>query len=321
MHTQELGVDAILQKLEDIHGGLVSDACRKTINILVKHSAEILENHIMDILEHLSSQMAPKITAFLLEATPTDRTATPIKLLRFLDANLIFLKSFLVPANFSRVLSSVWRISTLSLATIIQQSIAEKRDVKYFSHLSHVFSVLLNFFYGNDQPPPQPKSGHLNVPRTTKLLQLYSATSEDLIQNYYSERFRYQLEQQHPNGSETSVYPIGSINVRAIVHETHLRIEVLNARHLKPLETQRGQKNEAFSSKDTVGKSNHKAKAFAACLSAPEESLVVIEQNNRDINEVSFKNSKYFFVCQRHRFTGTWLEIRRICLGRYQKSV
>ena len=56
----------------------------------------------------------------------------------------------------------------------------------------------------------------LNVARTVKLLQLYSASSDDLIYNYYAERFRHQLEQQHPNGSETNVYPIGSINIRAI---------------------------------------------------------------------------------------------------------
>ena len=91
----------ILTKLEDIHGGLVSDACKKTINILIKNSVEILENQILEVLEQLSNQMAPKITKFLLEATPTDRSATPIKLLRFLDANLIFLKSYLVPENFS----------------------------------------------------------------------------------------------------------------------------------------------------------------------------------------------------------------------------
>ena len=155
---QELGVDDILQKIEELHGGLVSDACKKTVTILVKNSVEILENHIMDILEDLSGQMSPKITSFLLESQPTDRSSTPIKLLRFLDANLIFLKSYLVPANFSRVLSSVWRTSTLSLAQIIEQSIAEKRDAKYFSHLHHVFAVLLNFFYGGDEQPPQ-KSG------------------------------------------------------------------------------------------------------------------------------------------------------------------
>ena len=82
----------------------------------------------------------------------------------------------------------------------------------------------------------------LNVARTVKLLQLYSASSDDLIFNYYSERFKHQLDQQRPSGTETNVYPIGSINIRAIVHETHLRVEILNARHLKPLETQKGQR-------------------------------------------------------------------------------
>ena len=56
----------ILTKLEDLHGGLVADACKKTINILVKNSVEILENQIYEVLEHLSGQMAPKITTFLL---------------------------------------------------------------------------------------------------------------------------------------------------------------------------------------------------------------------------------------------------------------
>ena len=111
----------------------------------------------MEILEDLSGHMAPKITNFLLEASPQDRSSTPVKLLRFLDANLIFLKSYLVPENFSRVLTSVWTTSTLSLKNIIDQSIVEKQDVKHFSHLHHVFAVLLNFFYGDESPPS--KSG------------------------------------------------------------------------------------------------------------------------------------------------------------------
>ena len=211
---EELGVIEILANIETIHGGLVSDACKKTINILVKNSIEILENQIMEILEDLSGHMAPKITNFLLEATPHDRSSTPVKLLRFLDTNLIFLKNWLVPENFDRVLSSVWTASSLSLAKIIEQSIADRQDVKYFSHLHHVFAVLLNFFYGGEIP--EQNSSHVDIKRTLKLLQLYSASPNDLILNYYSERFKHQLEQQHPNGDRTSVYPFGSITVRAI---------------------------------------------------------------------------------------------------------
>ena len=99
---KDLGVNEILANLENLHGGLVADACKKTINVLVKNSVEILENQIMEILEDLSGHMSPKITNFLLEASPHDRSSTPVKLLRFLDANLIFLKNYLVPENFSR---------------------------------------------------------------------------------------------------------------------------------------------------------------------------------------------------------------------------
>ena len=112
--------------------------------------------------------------------------------------------------------------------------------------------------------------------RTEKLLRLYSASQEDLILLYYSDRFEHQLGQQHPHGSELSVYPIGSINLRAILHETHLRVELLNARHLKPLETQKGQKVESSNKKANVGGSRT---ALAACLSAPDESLPHHESN------------------------------------------
>ena len=59
-------------------------------------------------------------------------------------------------------------------------------------------------------------SSQVDISRTLKLLQLYSASPNDLILNYYSERFTHQLDQQHPNGDQTSVYPFGSITVRAI---------------------------------------------------------------------------------------------------------
>ena len=113
------------------------------------------------------------------------------------------------------------------------------------------------------------------------------------------------MEQQHPNGDSTSVYPIGSINVRAILHETHLRVELLNARHLKPLETQKGQKgSEVNNSVNNASKASDNAtvrsRALAACLSAPDESLQYHEsnyssnnvkttvKNENNINEVSF---------------------------------
>ena len=68
------------------------------------------------------------------------------------------------------------------------------------------------------------------------MLTLYSCSPSDLILAYYDQRY---LDQRFL--STTSTYPIGSITLRALVDRTHLRIEVLNARHLKPAHIQRRQ--------------------------------------------------------------------------------
>ena len=139
----------------------------------------------------------------------------------------------------------------------------------------------------------------LDVNKILKLLKLYSASNQDLISTYFSERFKHQLEQQHPNGDSTSVYPIGSITVRAMVHETHLRVEILNARHLKPLETQRVQTS-VVPSKDSTNQGQEKrsttSRHLTACLSSPDYDVISkaakgqnSEAKNSDnlINEVS----------------------------------
>ena len=54
-------------KLEEQKGGLVADACRKTIRTLMKNSVENVENQILSILEDVGAKMAPTIERFLFE--------------------------------------------------------------------------------------------------------------------------------------------------------------------------------------------------------------------------------------------------------------
>ena len=87
--------------------------------------------------------------------------------------------------------------------------------------------------------------------------------------------------------------------MRAMVHETHLRVEILNARHLKPLETQRVQTSVA-PSKDSTNQGQEKrsttSRHLTACLSSPDYDVIskaakgqISEVKNSDnlINEVS----------------------------------
>ncbi len=48
---------------------------------------------------------------------------SPSTLLHYLDSNLIFLKSNLVPENFERVLAVIWATSASSLSAIIHDAI------------------------------------------------------------------------------------------------------------------------------------------------------------------------------------------------------
>ncbi len=59
-------------------------------------------------------------------------------------------------------------------------------------------------------------------------LQLYASDSNILISRYLFERHREQ------RAVEEGEYSLGSVNVRVQLLREHLRVEVLNARHLKP---------------------------------------------------------------------------------------
>lgn len=46
---QELGKDDILSKIGEVNGALVAEACKKTIDVLVKNATEDVENQILQV--------------------------------------------------------------------------------------------------------------------------------------------------------------------------------------------------------------------------------------------------------------------------------
>ena len=49
---QDLGKDNLISKIEDLNGGLVADACKKTIDVLVRNAVDDVENHILKVRMH-----------------------------------------------------------------------------------------------------------------------------------------------------------------------------------------------------------------------------------------------------------------------------
>ena len=65
---------------------------------------------------------------------------------------------------------------------------AAKKPVGYFIHLYQTFRILLNFFYGDDIPTDDTSLASID-----RLLKLFASDGQDLLQNYYEQRYSDQV--------------------------------------------------------------------------------------------------------------------------------
>ncbi len=47
--VDELKIDEILKKIESLNGGLVADACRNTVKVLIENAVENVETQILNV--------------------------------------------------------------------------------------------------------------------------------------------------------------------------------------------------------------------------------------------------------------------------------
>ena len=166
--------------------------------------------------------MGPVIQKFLVEGCSLVSYAgrNIDSLIEYLDKNLILLKENLNSTNFYRVLNVIWESSAQSLHDTISLSIERKKPPTYFKTLLDILRVLINFFYADKAPDDE------TLLKMEAQLQLYASDSQILIARYVWERHREQRLMLE--------FPLGSVNIRVQLLREHLRVEVLNARHLKP---------------------------------------------------------------------------------------
>ena len=53
----DLGMADVIAKIEELNGGLVADACRKTVKTMVKNAVENVENQILQVRLFLVSTL------------------------------------------------------------------------------------------------------------------------------------------------------------------------------------------------------------------------------------------------------------------------
>lgn len=190
---------------------------------------------------------------FLMEgAELIDTTSNSMdRLLQYLDTNLTTLHDNLNEDNFERILFVIWDILSESLYQLVHNNL-EVRHRKTYNILSlFIRGIFSNNF--NCQQKRRPPSFYSNLHRTLHtliryfnigadeaanvkvlekiehLLELHGLETAELIHRYHQERIKEQ------NDLEESEY--GQITVKAQFVDNSLNIQILNARKLRPVDS------------------------------------------------------------------------------------
>ncbi|CAG0885740.1 unnamed protein product [Darwinula stevensoni] len=187
---------------------------------------------LQNIIEKLRPGLGKKMfhLAWSPDSLPASEALYP--LLQYLDAQLTCLIHKLLKRSSLRVLSALWDVVLLELTT---QSFSEDlpasqvENVTGFHRRLYDALVLLRGYFSAGGLGLS--EAELKSPRyfeTEKLLQLQTATTENLLDQWYRDRLTEQEKM------ETT--PYGILYVRAYFHHDSLTVEVIRARDIIPLD-------------------------------------------------------------------------------------
>ncbi|XP_050837509.1 protein unc-13 homolog D isoform X3 [Serinus canaria] len=212
---------------------LLEDMCKISLMYckLIKERAEALS-----LSEQNEGKAANKlekgIARHIQELSSSSDTQKPedsiIPLMKFLESELEYLNEHLVQENFRSLLTLLWH-HTLSVL-----SAAQGPQLPSVQHCQRLFCALKSLelcFHAEGCGLPL-ETLHSAAFRTLEThLALCSATSRKLIQKYFSNRIQQQLD--------TSSEKYGAVTIKALYRpsEQKLRVEVLNATNLIPLDS------------------------------------------------------------------------------------
>ncbi|XP_071447692.1 protein unc-13 homolog 4B isoform X2 [Hetaerina americana] len=257
--VQELGTDTMLNKLADYRSELEAEHCRETLKLVVSNAEETVGNKIVDLIQILTDKMSPAMQRFLQEGAELLNQENNImdRLMQYLDDNLMTLHSSLSTENFEQTLEIIWGNVEAMLLTMVEAGVEKRRPPSFFANLHETLRMLLSFFQREEQccQMQQQEEEHVNedsceegheaqrkangrraskkkIERMESLLSLHGMETCELIHQYHLERLGEQLLLE-ANGQGS---PNGLITVRLQFVEDLLRVEIMNARNLKPMD-------------------------------------------------------------------------------------
>ncbi|XP_069677889.1 protein unc-13 homolog 4B isoform X4 [Periplaneta americana] len=225
----ELGMDEIVTALANFRSQTAADHCKQTLQLVIDNSIDTVGNKILELLEKVAEKMAPAINRFLLQGAEllNQESNSVDRLMKYLDDNLLTLHSHLNTDNFTRILSIIWENLSHTMYDLVASNLEKRRPPNFFLNLHETLKILVGFFKQGED------SNETNNPAILKqiehLLVLHGMESWELIHQYHLERLE---EQKMMDGGN-----LGLLTVKLQFVENLLRIEILNARNLQPMDT------------------------------------------------------------------------------------
>ncbi|XP_044586415.1 protein unc-13 homolog 4B isoform X2 [Cotesia glomerata] len=225
--THDLGLQDIIDSLSENKTQQEADRCRQTLELLINNTMDTVKNKIIELLEVVANKMQPAMSRYLMEgAELIDTTSNAMdRLLQYLDTNITVLHDNLNEDNFERVLLVIWEIMSETLYKLVYANLEKRRPPSFYSNLNRTLHTLIRFFnLGADET-----SNVKILEKIERLLSLHGLETADLIHRYYLER-----AQQQKDIEETSH---GMLTVRAQFISNLLNVQILNARNLRPMDS------------------------------------------------------------------------------------
>ncbi|XP_015184155.1 PREDICTED: protein unc-13 homolog D-like isoform X7 [Polistes dominula] len=225
--ANDLGLQAIVDALKENKTEEEADRCKQTLELIIANAADTVRNKIIELLEFVAHKMAPAMSRYLMEgAELIDTTSNAMdRLLQYLDSNLTTLHDNLSQDNFERVLLVIWEIMSETLYQLVNSNLEKRRPPSFYSNLHRTLHTLIKFFnLGADET-----SNVQVLEKIEELLKLHGLETAELIHRYNQDRLKEQKEM------EETIY--GLLTVKASFLNNSLNIQILNARNLRPMDS------------------------------------------------------------------------------------
>ncbi|XP_076293946.1 C2 and C2B_Munc13-like domain-containing protein staccato isoform X2 [Lasioglossum baleicum] len=225
--ANDLGLESIIDALGEKNTQKEAQRCKQTLQLIIDNATDTVKNKIIELLQVVANKMAPAMSRYLMEgAELIDTTSNAMdRLLQYLDSNLGTLHDNLNEDNFQRVLLVIWEIMSETLYQLVHSNLEKRRPPSFYSNLHRTLHTLVRFFnIGADET-----SNVQVLEKIENLLELHGLETAALIHRYHQERIKEQ------NELEESDY--GQITVKAQFVDNSLNIQILNARKLRPVDS------------------------------------------------------------------------------------